>query len=221
MTRGRIDIGEEIGQKKAFVWALDWPGWCRAGRDPVAAREALVAAAPRFALVAKQAGLDFPDVTSDALETVVSVPGSGGTDFGVPGQVADPDRLKVSANEAERLAALVEAAWFVLDRVVAHAPPELRKGPRGGGRNRDKVRAHVVEADDAYAREIGIRQRAPAPDDPTAVAAARNEVLELLRRPSDGSPLNDRKWPARYAARRIAWHALDHAWEIEDRTEPA
>jgi hypothetical protein len=27
-------------------------------------------------------------------------------------------------------------------------------------------------------------------------------------------------WPPRYAARRIAWHALDHAWEIEDRSEP-
>jgi len=28
----------------------------------------------------------------------------------------------------------------------------------------------------------------------------------------------DRSWPPRYAARRIAWHALDHAWEIEDRS---
>ena len=27
-----------------------------------------------------------------------------------------------------------------------------------------------------------------------------------------------RPWPERYAARRIAWHALDHAWEIEDRS---
>ena len=36
---------------------------------------------------------------------------------------------------------------------------------------------------------------------------------------SDGWPLADRKWPPRYAARRIAWHALDHAWEMEDRTD--
>jgi len=27
-----------------------------------------------------------------------------------------------------------------------------------------------------------------------------------------------KRWPPRYAARRIAWHALDHAWEIEDRS---
>ena len=45
-------------------------------------------------------------------------------------------------------------------------------------------------------------------------------MLEVLGRPSDGSPLADRRWTARYAARRIAWHALDHAWEIEDRSEP-
>jgi hypothetical protein len=44
-------------------------------------------------------------------------------------------------------------------------------------------------------------------------------VLDLLRRPSDGSPLGGKRWPSRYAARRIAWHALDHAWEIEDRIE--
>jgi hypothetical protein len=49
----------------------------------------------------------------------------------------------------------------------------------------------------------------------------RRAVLEVLDRASDGSPVNGRKWTPRYAARRIAWHALDHAWEIEDRTEPA
>ena len=48
----------------------------------------------------------------------------------------------------------------------------------------------------------------------------RAEMLGILRMASDGSPLADRRWTPRYAARRMAWHALDHAWEIEDRTEP-
>jgi hypothetical protein len=78
----------------------------------------------------------------------------------------------------------------------------------------------VIEADGYYAREIGVRLPPASPEDRAAVAAARAAMLEVLRRPSDGSPLADRKWTARYAARRIAWHALDHAWEIEDRTEP-
>jgi hypothetical protein len=45
-------------------------------------------------------------------------------------------------------------------------------------------------------------------------------MLDVLRAASDGSPIAGRRWPPRYAARRIAWHALDHTWEIEDRTEP-
>ena len=79
--------------------------------------------------------------------------------------------------------------------------------------------AHVIEADHAYAREIGIRVMEPTFGDRAAVEAERTAVLELLRQPSDGDPLADRKWTLRYAARRIAWHALDHAWEMEDRSE--
>jgi hypothetical protein len=53
------------------------------------------------------------------------------------------------------------------------------------------------------------------------IADVRAAMAAVLREPSDGSPFAGRKWTARYAAHRIAWHALDHAWEIEDRTEPA
>ena len=123
--------------------------------------------------------------------------------------------------EAARLARLVEASWTTLDRVTAKAPAELRKGPRGGGRDRDKMYGHVVEADSAYAREIGLKLPQPDPTDRAAVKAHREAVLAVLREPSDGEPIAGRKWTARYAAGRIAWHALDHAWEMEDRSEPA
>jgi hypothetical protein len=79
--------------------------------------------------------------------------------------------------------------------------------------------AHVVEADSAYARELGIKHRPPSPEDAGAIAAIRAAILRVLSSSSDGSPLADRKWTLRYAARRIAWHAIDHAWEIEDRSE--
>ena len=97
----------------------------------------------------------------------------------------------------------------------------MRKGPRGGGRDRDKMVGHVIEADHAYAREIGLRMQEPRFGDRASIEAERAAVLEALRQPSDGGPLADRKWTQRYAARRIAWHALDHAWEMEDRSEPA
>ncbi len=161
----RIDTGEEIGQKRTFRWAIDWPGWARAGKTPDLALEALVAAAPRFAIVAHEAGFAFPAVpsaiTARDIYLVESVPGGSGTDFGVPSAVTPADRRPVDVAEAARLAAIVGAAWTVFDRVAAAAPAELRKGPRGGGRDTARMVGHVVEADHAYAREIGVRLPAP------------------------------------------------------------
>ena len=119
-----------------------------------------------------------------------------------------------------RLASLVEACWTVLDRVVAGAPAELRKGPRGGGRDRDKIVDHVLGAEEAYARKIGLRLRQPALDDAKAVAAHRAALAEAVRTAAHGQrDKNEPGWPPRYAARRIGWHTMDHAWEIEDRSE--
>jgi hypothetical protein len=214
-----LEIGEEIAPKKAFVWAVEWPGWCRSGRTAEAARAHLVEVRSRYAPVAQIAGLRLPRVTVDQLEVVESLKGGGATEFGVPSAIGQDDRRSVSARDAKRLAALVEAAWTTFDRVASEAPAELRKGPRGGGRDTAKVIAHVVEADSAYAREIGIKNKPPSPDDADAVTALRLSILEALSNPSNGSPLADRKWTLRYAARRIAWHAIDHAWEIEDRAD--
>jgi hypothetical protein len=129
--------------------------------------------------------------------------------------VAGADRVPADANEAARLAALVAASWAAFDRIAQAAPEDLRKGPRGGGRNRTKVVEHVHGGDDSYASVLGI----PAADRRSG-PALRERVLAILRQPSDGSPIAGKRWPPRYAARRIAWHALDHAWEIEDRTDP-
>ncbi|MBF8289838.1 MAG: hypothetical protein HW391_806, partial [Chloroflexi bacterium] len=141
-----------------------------------------------------------------------------GTEFGVPSRVTDTDRRPTTAAEADRLARLVAAAWARFDEIAAAAPEELRKGPRGGGRDRTRIVGHAVESDWYYAREIGVRVKQPAPDDGAAVGTLRAAMLQVLRHPSDGSPLADRKWTARYTAHRIAWHSLDHAWEMEDRS---
>jgi hypothetical protein len=220
MASKPLAIGEEVVRRKAFAWAIDWPGWCRAGKDPALAREALLAYRPRYAVVAEAAGLALPDVGSTAPDVVESVEGGTGTEFGVPSVIADLDRRPVTAADATRIAGLVEAAWIVFDRVAAAAPAELRKGPRGGGRDRDKMIGHVIDADHAYAREIGVRLPVGSLTDRSSVEAERAAMLVVLGQASDGTPLADRKWTQRYAARRIAWHALDHAWEMEDRDEP-
>jgi hypothetical protein len=206
----------ERGQQRVFACAVDWPGWCRAGKTEELALEALAAAGPRYARVASAAGLPF---ASEQLEVVERVPGSANTDFGVPGEILERDRAPLDGKEAERLASLVAAAWMELDRAAAASAAELRKGPRGGGRDRDKIVDHVLGAEVAYARKIGLKIRQPARDDRHAIQAAREALLAGLRDVKREPGPKD--WPLRYAARRIAWHALDHAWEIEDRQPDA
>lgn len=218
----RIEIAEEHVSKRAFAWGVGWAGWCRSGKTVDLAIEALVRAAPRYAIVAAAAGITFPaSVEASDLATIDSVEGGATTDFGAPERVTSFDLRPTDAAEADRLARLVEAAWTVLGDVVAAAPAELRKGPRGGGRDRDKIVGHVLMAEHAYARHLGIKLPAPDPKDPASVAEMRAAMVAVLREPSDGSPIAGRTWTRRYAARRIAWHVLDHAWEIQDRTDSA
>ena len=207
-----MNVYLEVGAKRVFACAADWPGWCRSGKTEEAALETLAAYAPRYAVVAEVAGLRLPAKAADHLAVVERVPGSATTDFGAPGSVPDIDKRTLTGKEAQRFAALVAAGWEVLDRVVGAAPSALRKGPRGGGRDRDAIVAHVIAAEIAYGRKVGLRIREPAPGDRDAVDAERAEILASITAGVDD------KWPARYLARRTAWHAIDHTWEIEDRS---
>ena len=220
MTRKKIAVSIEAAPKKSFATAVDWPGWSRSGKTEELAIEALVAYSDRYAAVARLAGEAFPDAADFDVNIVERNAGGGGTEFGVPSRVTKQDERRVTAAQADRLSRLVEAAWQTFDTVAAAAPEELRKGPRGGGRNTSKMIGHVVEADAAYAREIGEKVQPPDPADQRAIAAMRAAVLAVLREPSDGTPVAGRRWTPRYAAHRIAWHALDHAWEIEDKSRP-
>lgn len=206
----------EVADKRAFASAAAWPGWCRSGKDEALALEALVRATPRYARVAARAGLAFPaQIVEDDLHVVERDQGNASTAFGVPGRVGELDLQRVTSADARRLTDIVIACWDELAEVAATAPAELRKGPRGGGRDRDAVVAHVEEAERSYAKSIGVRLPAGVP-----ITEVRAAIVEVLGLSSDGSPLPGGAWSQRYAARRIAWHVLDHAWEIEDRSEP-
>lgn len=190
----------ETGEKRTFASAADWPGWSRSGKDEKSAIENLAAYGPRYAGVAKLARLDFPKAPK--FTVVERVKGNATTDFGAPAVPAKDESKPKAAAEQTRMLDLLQASWKYLDQVRAKVPQELRKGPRGGGRDRDKMYAHVVDAEIGYAPAIGLRMK----------LHDRKALLEALR-----NPAKDTKWPAPYAVRRIAWHALDHAWEMEDR----
>ncbi|MGV9327532.1 hypothetical protein [Streptosporangium sandarakinum] len=206
------DVYLEIGPKRVFACATGWPGWCRIGRSEESALEALTDYAPRYRPVAERAGLVFEPGDPVVVERAR---GSAMTDFGAIEAIPELDGKPVEADEAARAAALVRAAWELFDEAAAASPEELRKGPRGGGRDRDKMVAHVIEAERSYARKIGVRHRPFR--DAAGLAALRADIVAVLAEPSQGGPVVPGGWPARYAARRIAWHVLDHLWEMEDR----
>jgi hypothetical protein len=224
MSSRRIAVCLEVSPEKTFASALDWPGWCRAGRNEGAALETLASYAERYALVAEQAGVSFPSMV--AFNVVERMPGGPTTSFAAPEcrrpfpqMTAETERAKVAPAAARRVAGLVRVAWTTFDKIAAASPAELRKGPRGGGRDRDKMINHVLGAEAAYARKIGVKLKQPALDDVTAIEELREAVAAVLGAPSDGSPVVPNGWTTRYAARRIAWHVLEHAWEMQDRSE--
>ena len=204
----------EVGKRRVFASAADWPGWTRSGKDEKSALEALAAAAPRYAQAAKAARIAF--AAGSTFDVVERLPGDATTEFGAPGAIAKAESRRLTKKEAGRLSALVAASWTVLDRVLDKAPASLRKGPRGGGRDLDAIVEHVLGAEVAYARKLGLRLQQPAAGDAVAVREHRNALVAGLRAGTKG--VTERGWPARYAARRMAWHVLDHAWEIEDRS---
>lgn len=161
----------------------------------------------------------MPTVTGvDSLIVVEEIEGDATTEFGAPSKAASVEVRPATAREANRVATLLEAAWTVLDEVVASAPADLRKGPRGGGRDRDPMYEHVLGAEQAYAGKVGVRVRPSSRDDTAAIAGMREALLAVIRMDRTGKPAREGGWAPRYCARRVAWHALDHAWEIQDRS---
>ena len=218
MAAASIAVAVETGAKRAFAFALDWPGWCRSGRTEAEALAALAAYTSRYARAAKHARVAFAADAGDRLRVVERLSGGSTTDFGAPETQAKTDLQPLTRAGADRLVALVRGAWARLDEIAEAAPSDLRKGPRGGGRDRDKMLDHVLGAEHAYAAKLALRIAQPALGDTAGIRAVREAICEALLAGRDGSLPKERGWPARYAARRIAWHALDHAWEIEDRT---
>jgi hypothetical protein len=208
------DIYIELGGKKAIAWSLQWPGWCRIRTSEEAALEALSDYETRYQLIAERAGLSF---APDDLVVVERLRGDANTAWGVPSVLASTETRPIDAATALRNVALLRAAWDILEAVVAASPSQLRKGPRGGGRDRDEISRHVIEAERAYARKIGVRHKAFEMNDKSACNAMREEIAAVLSRPSTGSPLVWGGWNSSYAVRRMAWHVIDHIWEIEDR----
>lgn len=230
MTTGEppVEVYLEVGAKRVFAGAVAWPGWCRSGRDENSAMDALVAAAPRYAQVLDHADLAPPPVSAVTDFVVVErLPGTMTTDFGAPDAAPSIDSLPLDDGELQRLSRVLEACWAALDRAAQDVEGvTLRTGPRGGGRDLAGVLAHVLGAEQSYVGRLGVRvPKQQGEELPATMARTRQLALDALVAAAHGTapaqgPRGGKRWSPRYFVRRVAWHVLDHAWELEDRAMP-
>jgi hypothetical protein len=221
LATSKIPVYLEMGSKRTFAGAMDWPGWCRSGRDETAALQALADYGPRYAQVLHASEIQFvPPADAAAFEVGERLAGTPTTDFGAPDVAPETDAAPLDEAELQRLSAILQACWRKLDAAVAAAAGKpLRKGPRGGGREADEIAGHVRGAELAYLSRLAWKVKGDLEKD---IAGERQAVLEALAKasraelPSSG-PRGGKVWVPRYFVRRVTWHILDHAWEIEDR----
>ncbi len=210
----------ESGAKKVFAGTIEWPGLARSGKTEDEAMGRLLEYVPRYRRSLGAAAADLRQPAS-ATDLVVSarLAGGSGTDFGVPSTVADFDRAAATAKQLETQIERLRGAWACFEKATEKAEGKtLATGPRGGGRDLGRIRDHVLEADRAYISSLGARAPASSADWKQVQEAFTDALHAKLRGElPDKGPRGGDRWPARYAIRRSAWHALDHAWEIEDR----
>lgn len=221
----KIDLFVEVGKKRTWAGALDWPGFCRSGKDEPSAVASLFAYRHRYAGILNGSDVTcrLPDELS-SFRPVERVAGNATTDFGAPNLPLAADGGPVSEVELSRLQEILRACWAAFDRSAAAASgAELRRGPRGGGRGLDQIIQHVVDAEASYIRKLPFPFSADKSAPPAQEAARlRLAIIEGLsasargQLPSHG-PRGGTIWAPRTFVRRAAWHLLDHLWEIEDR----
>jgi len=206
--------------KKFVAFALDWPGWSRGARSPEAALETLAAYRERYRPVAARAGFGREFDDAGPLDVVEDRVGTGSTDFwGISFSPSSLEQEPMDPAELERKIALLQACWACFDDVAARVSPDMRKGPRGGGRDRDTIIRHTVRTEsEEFAKKVGLVVPERGALGPGALAPYRSAYLEALRAYQRGEVKRTmRSWTLAFLVRHSAFHTMDHAWEMEDK----
>jgi len=222
-----FEVYLEVAEKRVVAGAIDWPGWCRIGKDGESALQALADHGLRYSRVVHGAHLNFQSPSGpEEFKVVERLKGDASTEFGVAAGTLSGDAAPFGEEDLKRSTAILRACWRAFDAAVeAAGKRELRKGPRGGGRDTQKIVGHVTEAEQGYLRALGRKfEKIDGEDARVTLERTREAVEEALAAgardelPETG-PRGGKIWKPRYFVRRSAWHVLDHAWEIEDRSE--
>ena len=222
MTNNPMRVTLEMGPKgkKVVAVANEWPGLERGAKNEELAIEKLRAYMPRYAQVATLANMSAAFDTIQDVDVVEQYPGTGSTDFwGISFAFSSIDQQEMSSEELERELTLMQACWAFFDEVRGRVSAEMQKGPRGGGRDRDRIVRHTLAAEQDWAKGVGVI----APNDvlltDEALKSYREAYCQAIRDyHAQGKQAGSRaKWPLRFLIRHTAFHTMDHAWEMEDK----
>ena len=213
----RVTLELGLKGKKVVAVAADWPGLARGATTEEAALERVRAYVPRYAPVAKLAGMEAAFATITGLEVVERYPGTGSTDFwGISFAFSGIDKQAMSGDELERELTLMQACWAFFDAVRRRVSAEMQKGPRGGGRDRDHIVRHSFANEQDWAKGLGVHTPDGAMLTGEGLNAHRDAYCHAIRDYHAQGKFAG-KWPLRYLIRHTAFHTLDHAWEMEDK----
>ena len=217
-----LEIGPKL--KRVVAVAPDWPGLERGGKTEAEALDKIHSYLPRYERVANLAGLRAEFATIDGVEVVERYQGIGSTDFwGISFAFSTIDKEEISSEDLKRELSLMRACWKRFDLVRARVSAEMKKGPRGGGRDRDRIILHTMGVEQDWAKKVGVKTpEYNSVPDAEVIRAYRNTYCAAVRAfHSEGKPA--RNWPLRFLIRHTAFHTMDHTWEMEDNdlTDPS
>ena len=215
----QIRVMVEIGlkDKKVVAVAPDWPGLARGATTEAAAVERLLAYVPRYATVAKLAGMEAAFTPITGVDVVERYPGTGSTDFwGISFAFSSIDQQTMSGEALARELTLMRACWAFFDDVRSRVSAEMQRGPRGGGRDRDHIVRHTLAAERDWAKKLGVLTPQDALLTDEGLNAYRDAYCNAIQSLHAQRKMA-RTWPLRYLIRHTAFHTLDHAWEMEDK----
>jgi hypothetical protein len=153
------------------------------------------------------------------LDIVEDREGTGSTDFwGISFSPSSLEPEPMDGPEFERKIELLRACWRFFDQVAARVSPEMRKGPRGGGRDRDRIIRHTIRTEsEDFAKRLGLRIPEGAALTPEGLRSHRESYITTMRAYNTGQGQRMRSWNLPFLIRHSAFHVMDHAWEMEDK----
>ena len=205
--------------KRSVAFSLDWLGWSRGAKTAELALETLASYRDRYRPIADLAGMGREFDAAGPLEVVEDRVGPGSTDFwGISFAASSTEQGPMTAGEFDRAIKLLRAAWAYFDGVAARVSPELRKGSRGGGRDRDRIISHVIRWEsENLASGVGLKIPEEGAMTPDGLREYRDAYVEAMRAYNAGEGKRMRSSTLPYLIRHCAFHNLDHAWEMEDK----